>query len=71
MKCDGLETSMKEYKDKNYYFYHQPKLVNRSRCYTYDPGGGCLFCGNKTFRYYSTAYGKKYFQCEKYSGINH
>jgi hypothetical protein len=46
-------------------------LVKRGRCYTYNPTEGCLYCGNKTFRYYSQAYGKKYYQCEKCFGINH
>lgn len=47
------------------------KLVNRSRCFTYNPNGGCLYCGNKTFRYHSSESGKKYYQCEKCRGLNH
>ena len=51
--------------------YLFPSLVNRSRCFTYNPGGSCIYCGNKTFRYYSKSGGKKYYQCEKCEGINH
>lgn len=46
-------------------------LVNRHRCYTYNPPGGCLYCGNKTFRYWGQSFGKKYYQCELCWGINH
>ena len=48
-----------------------PELVNRPRCYTFDSPEGCLYCGNKTFRYHSKAGEKKYYQCEKCRGINH
>ncbi len=51
--------------------YLFPPLVNRSSCSTYNPPEGCLYCGNKTFRYYSCCFGKKYYQCEKCQGINH
>jgi hypothetical protein len=51
--------------------YFFPPLVNRARCFSYNLEDGCLYCGNKTFRYYSKAYGKKYYQCEKCWGINH
>lgn len=56
---------------QNQYFYERPKLVKRFRCKTYTPQAGCLYCGNKTFRFYSSVYGKKYYQCEKCRGINH
>jgi len=56
---------------QNKYFYERPRLVNRSQCKNYSPEKGCLYCGNKTFRFYSNAYGKKYYQCEKCRGINH
>jgi len=46
-------------------------IARRKRCHTYSPEGGCLYCGNKTFRYYSTVCKKKYYQCEKCGGINH
>ncbi len=46
-------------------------LISRSRCYTFHPDGGCLYCGSKTFRYYCSAARKKYYQCEKCRGINH
>jgi len=55
----------------NGFTYYFPHLVNRSRCFTYNPAEGCLYCRNKTFRYYSTVYEKKYYQCEKCGGINH
>jgi hypothetical protein len=51
--------------------YLFPSLVNRPRCFTYNPRDGCLYCANRTFRYYSKAGGKKYYQCEKCGGINH
>jgi hypothetical protein len=51
--------------------YFSPNIVKRKRCFTYNPEGGCLYCGNKTFRYYSTVRKKKYYQCEKCGGINH
>jgi len=56
---------------RNKYFYERPKLVNRARCKNYNPEKGCLYCGSKTFRFYSSVYGKKYYQCEKCHGINH
>lgn len=46
-------------------------LVNRPRCYSFNPIDGCLYCNNKTFRYHSISHGKKYYQCEKCLGINH
>jgi len=46
-------------------------MINRPRCYTFNPEKGCLYCNNKTFRYYSCVAGKKYYQCEKCRGINH
>lgn len=49
----------------------RPKLVNRSRCTTFKLEGGCWDCENTTFRYYSTAFGKRYYQCEKCRAINH
>jgi hypothetical protein len=49
----------------------RPKLVSRSRCTTFKLEGGCWDCGNKTFRYYSTIFGKRYYQCEKCRAINH
>ena len=51
--------------------YFFPPLVNKPRCFTYTPSEGCLYCGNKTFRYHSKIAGKKYYQCEKCGGINH
>ena len=51
--------------------YLFPPFVNRPICFTYNPKEGCLYCGNKTFRYYSKVVGKKYYQCEKCGGINH
>jgi len=51
--------------------YLFPPLVNRRRCFSYNPQGGCLYCGNKTFRFHSKGYGKKYYQCEKCWGLNH
>jgi hypothetical protein len=48
-----------------------PPLVGRSRCFTFNPEKGCLYCGNKSFRYFSSAGGKKYYQCEKCCGVNH
>lgn len=51
--------------------YFFPPIVNRARCFSYNLENGCLYCGNKTFRSYSKAYGKKYYQCEKCWGINH
>jgi len=51
--------------------YLFPPLVNRARCFSYNLENGCIYCGNKTFRYYSKAHGKKYYQCEKCWGINH
>jgi hypothetical protein len=51
--------------------YFFPPLVNRPRCFTCNSPEGCLYCGNNTFRYYSKAGGKKYYQCEKCWGINH
>ncbi len=51
--------------------YFFPPLVNRPRCFTYDPPEGCLYCRNKTFRFHSSIYGKKYYQCEKCWGIVH
>lgn len=48
-----------------------PSLVNRPRCYSFNPADGCLYCNNKSFRYHSTSHGKKYYQCEKCCGINH
>lgn len=51
--------------------YLFPPLVNRKRSSTYNPEGGCLYCGNKTFRFRSKGGGKKYYQCEKCWGINH
>lgn len=51
--------------------YIRPKLINRHRCYIYKPEGGCLYCGNKTFRYYCTVCDKRYYQCEACRGINH
>lgn len=56
---------------KNPADYSFPPLVNRARCFSYDSERGCLYCGNKSFRYYCQAYGKKYYQCEKCRGINH
>jgi hypothetical protein len=50
--------------------YLSPPLVKRERCFTYNPSAGCLYCGNNTFRYYSSGYGKKYYQCEKCQGVN-
>lgn len=47
------------------------KLVNRPKCNTYNPISGCYWCGNKTFRYYSSSFGKKYYQCERCNSINH
>ncbi len=58
-------------KRANKYFFERPKLVNRPRCKSYNPENGCLYCGNMTFRFYSSVYGKKYYQCEKCRGINH
>ena len=52
-------------------FYSRLPLINRPRCHTFNLDGGCLFCGNKTIRYYSSSYVKKYYQCEKCRGINH
>ena len=54
----------------NGYPYLFPPLVNKSRCLTYNPPGGCLYCGNNTFRYYSKSGGKKHYQCEECWGIN-
>jgi hypothetical protein len=51
--------------------YLFPPIVNRPRCFTYNSPRGCLYCGNNTFRYYSKAGGKKYYQCEKCYGVNH
>lgn len=51
--------------------YLFPPLVKRPRCFTYNPKEGCLYCGNKTFKYYSIVCNKKYYQCEKCRGINH
>ncbi|ODS35618.1 hypothetical protein BEH94_03430 [Candidatus Altiarchaeales archaeon WOR_SM1_SCG] len=51
--------------------YLFPSLVNRPRCFTYGTENGCIYCGNKTFRYYSKVSVKKYYQCEKCGGINH
>lgn len=51
--------------------YARLPLINRPRCHTFNPDGGCLFCGNKNFRYHCKAGGKKYYQCEKCRGINH
>lgn len=51
--------------------YLLPPLINRTRCFTYSPDEGCLYCSNKTFRYYSKSGNKKYYQCEKCGGINH
>ncbi len=51
--------------------YFFPPLVNRPKCSAYNPKEGCLYCGNKTFRYHSTVCNKKYYQCEKCGGINH
>jgi len=51
--------------------YLFPPLVSRPRCFTFNPKEGCLYCGNKTFRYFSKVAGKKYYQCEKCGGINH
>ena len=47
------------------------KLVSRSRCYTFKLDGGCWDCNNKTFRYFLSVWGKKYYQCEKCRAINH
>lgn len=55
----------------NGFTYLFPPLVNKPRCSTYNLPEGCLYCGNNTFRYYSSSYGKKYYQCEKCRGINH
>lgn len=51
--------------------YLFPPLINRPRCFTYNPPEGCLYCRNKTFRFHSSIYGKKYYQCENCWGINH
>ena len=51
--------------------YYFPNLVNRPRCFSFNPLNGCLYCNNKTFRYYSNSYGKKYYQCENCFGVNH
>jgi len=61
----------KRYKEAKNLLYARLPLINRPRCYTFNPDGGCLYCRNKTFRYYCTAAGKKYYQCEKCRGINH
>ena len=53
------------------YTYMFPPLINRTRCATYQPKGGCVYCGNNTFRFYSKSGGKKYYQCEACAGINH
>lgn len=55
----------------NGYPYLFPPLVKRTRCNTFNLENGCLYCGNKTFRFYSKAANKKYYQCEKCFGINH
>lgn len=49
----------------------RPKLVGRHRCTTYNPEEGCWDCGNKSFRYFSQIWGKKYYQCEKCRALNH
>lgn len=52
-------------------FMEPPKLVNRCRCLTFKPLGGCYNCGGDSFRYYGSSYGKKYYQCEKCRYVNH
>jgi len=49
----------------------RPKLVIRSRSYAFKLEGGCWDCSNTTFRYFSSDWGKKYYQCEKCRAINH
>lgn len=68
MKTENRKIKKKIIDGVTYYF---PTLVNRSHCYSFNPPKGCLYCKNKTFRYYSTSFGKKYYQCEKCCGINH
>jgi hypothetical protein len=48
-----------------------PHLIDRPRCHSFNPRNGCLYCGNKTFRFHSKAGNKKYYQCEKCWGLNH
>lgn len=68
MKKENRKMKKKIIDGVTYYF---PILVNRSRCFSFHLSEGCLYCSNKTFRYYSTSCGKKYYQCEKCCGINH
>lgn len=51
----------------NYYF---PKLINRPTTKQYTEN--CIYCKNKTFRYFSGSIkmGKIHYQCEKCFGIN-
>ncbi len=52
----------------NVFEYYFPKLVNRKQCLTYQEE--CIYCKSKTYRFYSSQYGKKYYQCENCYGIN-
>ncbi len=77
-KRDSLKEWEKKWEKKNFVKYAAegftfffPPLVGRSKSFTYNPEGGCLHCGNPTFRYYSKVARKKYYQCEKCNGINH
>ena len=47
------------------------RLVSRSRKYAFKLEGGCWDCANTTLRYYSSAFGKRYYQCEKCRAVNH
>ncbi len=49
----------------------RPKLVNRPKCENFKLEGGCWDCGHTEFRYYNSAFGKRYYQCEKCRAINH
>lgn len=49
----------------NYYF---PKLVNRKTTTKYS--NKCIYCKSTRYRYFSSSFGKKYYQCENCLGIN-
>lgn len=52
----------------NGFDYYFPKLVNKPTTKQYTEN--CIFCKNKTFKHFSSHFGKKYYQCEKCFGIN-
>lgn len=52
----------------NGFDYYFPKLVNRPT--TSKHTESCIYCKNRTFRYFRSHFGKKYYQCEKCFGIN-